>query len=88
MSTHSQSGSPRLGVEAPTGHRATRRSDTTRAAAIFEVELRAFNGEPDHVHMLVDCPPKVRLSELVNSLKDVSSRLCKKEFRGSPGSGR
>lgn len=48
--------------------------------ADFEVELREFNGERDHVHLLVFYPPKVRLSELVNSLKGVSSRLLKKEF--------
>lgn len=48
--------------------------------ADFEVELREFNGERDHVHLLVFHPPKVRLSELVNSLKGVSSRLLKKEF--------
>ena len=48
--------------------------------ADFEVELREFNGERDHVHLPVFHPPKVRLSELVNSLKGVSSRLLKKEF--------
>src|SRR5215469_13234239 len=46
----------------------------------FEVELKEFNGEGDHVHLLVIYPPKVRLSELVNSLKGVSSRLLKVEF--------
>jgi putative transposase len=48
--------------------------------ADFEVELREFNGESDHVHLLVFYPPKVRLSELVNSLKGVSSRRLKQEF--------
>jgi putative transposase len=48
--------------------------------ADFAVELREFNGESEHVHLLVNYPPKVRLSELVNSLKGVSSRLLKKEF--------
>lgn len=48
----------------------------------FEVELREFNGGSDHVHLLVNYPPKVRLSELVNSLKGVSSRLLKQEFPG------
>jgi putative transposase len=28
----------------------------------FEVVLKEFNGEPDHVHLLVNYPPKVRLS--------------------------
>jgi putative transposase len=48
--------------------------------ADFGVELREFNGESDHVHLLVFYPPKVRLSELVNSLKGVSSRRLKQEF--------
>ena len=32
------------------------------------------------MHLLVNYPPKVCLSELVNSLKGVSSRLLKQEF--------
>jgi putative transposase len=48
--------------------------------ADFEAVLKEFNGEPDHVHLLVNYPPKVRLSELVNSLKGVSSRRMKQEF--------
>jgi putative transposase len=40
----------------------------------FETELREFNGEADHVHLLVHHPPKVALSKLINSLKGVSSR--------------
>jgi putative transposase len=46
----------------------------------FEVILKEFNGGSDHVHLLVNDPPKVRLSELVNSLKGVSSRRMKREF--------
>ncbi|WP_189241113.1 IS200/IS605 family transposase, partial [Planomonospora parontospora] len=41
--------------------------------ADFECELVEFNGESDHVHLLVHFPPKVALSRLVNSLKGVSS---------------
>jgi Transposase and inactivated derivatives len=33
----------------------------------FEVELAEFNGESNHVHLLVNFPPKVALSKLVNS---------------------
>ena len=40
----------------------------------FEAELLEFDGEDDHVHLLVNYPPKVALSRLVNSLKGVSSR--------------
>ena len=46
----------------------------------FEAVLVEMNGEDDHVHLLVNYPPKVSVSKLVNSLKGVSSRLLKKEF--------
>ena len=43
----------------------------------FEAELVEFNGEDDHVHLLVNYPPKVSVAKLVNSLKGVSSRKLK-----------
>jgi putative transposase len=46
----------------------------------FEVELVDFNGENNHVHLLVNFPPKVALSKLVNSLKGVSSRRLRQEY--------
>jgi putative transposase len=46
----------------------------------FGATLVEFNGEVDHVHLLVHYPPKVAPSALVNSLKGVSSRLLRKEF--------
>ncbi|MFG2854720.1 IS200/IS605 family transposase [Streptomyces mirabilis] len=46
----------------------------------FETELREFNGEADHVHLLVHYPPKVALSKLINSLKGVSSRYLRAEY--------
>ncbi|MEV7004270.1 IS200/IS605 family transposase [Streptomyces sp. NPDC093982] len=46
----------------------------------FEVELREFNGEADHVHLLVHYPPKIALSKLINSLKGVSSRYLRAEY--------
>ncbi|MFF1359942.1 IS200/IS605 family transposase [Streptomyces sp. NPDC058297] len=46
----------------------------------FEAELKQFNGEEDHVHLLVHYPPKVQLSKLVNSLKGVSSRRLRQEY--------
>ncbi len=45
----------------------------------FEAELVEMDGEDDHVHLLVNYPPKVAVSNLVNSLKGVSSRLLRKE---------
>ncbi|MGL2388206.1 IS200/IS605 family transposase [Helicobacter pylori] len=43
----------------------------------FESELVEFDGESDHVHLLINYPPKVSVSKLVNSLKGVSSRLTR-----------
>lgn len=50
-----------------------------RVCADFGAELREFNGEDDHVHLLIEYPPTVTLSTLVNSLKGVSSRLLRRE---------
>lgn len=47
--------------------------------ADFEAELVAFDGEDDHVHLLVNYPPKVSVSALVNSLKGVSSRMIRRK---------
>jgi len=46
----------------------------------FEVELAAFEGEGNHVHLLVNYPPQVQLSKLVNSLKGVSSRMLRQRM--------
>lgn len=48
-----------------------------RVCLDFESELIEFNGEDDHVHLLVNYPPKVSISSLVNSLKGASSRVLK-----------
>ncbi len=45
----------------------------------FESELVEFDGEDDHVHLLVNYPPKVSVSALVNSLKGVSSRMIRQK---------
>ncbi|MCO1660386.1 IS200/IS605 family transposase [Pseudonocardia humida] len=49
--------------------------------ADFGAALVEFNGEDDHVHLLVEYPPTVQLSKLVNSLKGVSSRRLRQQFR-------
>lgn len=46
----------------------------------WDGELIEFNGEADHVHLLMSVNPKVQPSKLVNNLKTVSSRLIRKEF--------
>ena len=45
----------------------------------FGATLDEFNGEVDHVHLLVHYPPKVAVSGLVNSLKGVSARRLRQD---------
>jgi putative transposase len=47
----------------------------TRGCIIVE-----FNGEDDHVHLIVDYPPKLSISNLVANLKSTSSKLMWLEF--------
>ena len=46
----------------------------------FEAELVKFNGKEDYIYLLVNYPPKIAVSKLVNSLKSVSSRKLKQQF--------
>ncbi len=43
-------------------------------AKSLNFQVTEFNGESDHVHALIEYPPKLSVSQLVNSLKGVSSR--------------
>ena len=52
----------------------------------FNAELKECNGESDHVHMLIQYPPTVQLSKLVNNLKSVTSRRMRNEFLDLRGS--
>jgi putative transposase len=53
-----------------------------KVCGAFGAELREFNGEDDHVRLLVEYPPKVAVSALVNSLKGVSARRLRSQFTG------
>ena len=46
----------------------------------MEVELIEFGGEDDHVHILVNVPPKLSVANLVGKLKGKSSYLLRKEY--------
>jgi putative transposase len=46
----------------------------------FGATLVEMEGENDHVHLLIEYPPKLAVSNLVNSLKGVSSRLLRKHL--------
>ncbi|AFZ35010.1 transposase IS200-family protein [Stanieria cyanosphaera PCC 7437] len=37
-------------------------------------KILEFNGESDHIHALIEFPPKLSVSQMVNALKGVSSR--------------
>jgi putative transposase len=55
------------------------RSYLSSVCTDFDVELVEMYGEGDHVHLLVNYPPKLAVSSLVNSLKGVSSRLLRRD---------
>ena len=46
----------------------------------MEVEMIECNGEDDHVHLMVNCPPKLAISNLVGKLKGKSAYFLRKEF--------
>lgn len=46
----------------------------------WEGRLIEFNGETDHVHLLIQYTPQTEPSKLINNLKTVSSRYLRKEF--------
>jgi len=48
----------------------------------FEAVLVQLDGESNHVHLLVNYPPKVSVSSLVNSLKGVSSYVLRRQLPG------
>jgi putative transposase len=46
----------------------------------FEAQLIQMDGESNHVHLLVNYPPKVSVSSLVNSLQGVSSYVLRRQL--------
>jgi putative transposase len=49
-------------------------------AARWSGSVLACQGEPDHLHVLLETVPRVCPSALVNNLKTVSARLLRREF--------
>lgn len=47
----------------------------------FGAVLMECDGEDDHIHLLVEYPPKVPVAALVNSLKGVSARRLRQRYR-------
>jgi len=46
-----------------------------RVADKMNFHVLEFNGESDHIHVLLEFPPKLSVSQIVNALKGVSSRM-------------
>ena len=46
----------------------------------MDVELIEFGGEDDHVHILVNVPPKLAVANLVGKLKGKSSYFLRREY--------
>jgi len=53
----------------------------TKLCQTQKCSLLEFNGEGDHVHLLVDLAPDIAISKLVNILKTISSREIRREFK-------
>jgi putative transposase len=43
-------------------------------AVKMNFQIQEFNAEADHIHALIEFPPKLSISQIVNALKGVSSR--------------
>lgn len=52
-----------------------------RIIAHWGCELIEFNGERDHVHLLIRMNPKVAPATFVNNIKTVTSRLIRRDFK-------
>jgi putative transposase len=55
------------------------RAHCTKVCATMEAQLLELGGEHDHVHLLIEYPPKLSVSVLVNALKGTSSRLLRRD---------
>ena len=42
--------------------------------------IREMNGEADHIHILFDYAPDIRLSELINRIKSRTARLARRDY--------
>ena len=67
-----------------TGEMLTFCEQTMRAiCAELEVELIEFNGEADHVHLLVAYPPTLATSVLVQRLKSCTAYAVRRKYTGA-----
>ena len=43
-------------------------------------EIQELNVQKDHVHLVIQLPPSISVSEAINFLKGISSRIIRLEF--------
>jgi putative transposase len=55
------------------------RGHFAKVCATMGCELLACDGEDDHLHAIVEHPPKLSVSVIVNALKGTSSRVLRKQ---------
>ena len=46
----------------------------------WDVTLKEFGGEKDHVHLLIQTHPAMQMSVFVNNIKTVSSRYLRRDY--------
>ena len=46
----------------------------------MDFKILEINGEEEHIHLLIEYPPKLSISQIVNALKGVSSRMLRKKY--------
>jgi len=56
------------------------KSQTESLCDKWRCKVLEFNGEADHVHLLISMHPTVAVSDLVSSLKTVTARRMRSEF--------
>ncbi len=56
----------------------------TEVAKKMNFNIIEINGENNHIHLLIEYPPKLSISQIVNALKGVSSRMLRKKYDLTP----
>ena len=49
------------------------------------ITIREMNGEADHVHILFDYAPDIKLTELINKMKSRTARLARRDYPSEVG---
>lgn len=57
----------------------TLRETITEVCESFSVNVLEFSGEMDHVHLLLEIVPTIRISDLVQTIKSVTSRRVREK---------